>query len=209
MSRLLQARPLTSTNDEVSTKFGKHIRTYCLDLGAGLLDAIRQWARWREANGFSENAPFFLPDRYLQPNGIGLGYRPAELEAPYCWKSDASIQRIIKNAAQAAGIPEEGISSHDFRKILHPFLSKRGNIMIIEEVALQLNLGHTPHETIRKHYATMQDDEREAILDKLCRQALSHRSELELYLAFDRNKITEADPDYTRAKDIYERYSVS
>ena len=194
---------------EVSTKFGKHIRTYCLDLGAGLLDAIRQWAQWREANGFSDNAPFFLPDRYMQSNGIGLGYRPVEIEAPQCWKSDASIQRIIKNAAQVVGLPEEGISSHDFRKILHPFLSKRGNMMIIEEVALQLNLGHTPHETIRKHYATMPDGEREVILDELCRQALSHRTELELYLAFDRKKITATDPDYTRAKNIHERYSVN
>ena len=44
--------------------------------------------------------------------------------------------------------------------------------MIIEEVALQLNLGHTPTETIRKHYAYMQDSEREEIVDELCRRAL-------------------------------------
>ena len=192
---------------EVSTKFGKHIRTYCLDLGSGLLDAIQQWARWRQAQGFGTDAPFFLPDRYMQPNGIGLGYRSAETEAPECWKSDAPIQRIIKDAAQAAGIPAEGISSHDFRKILHPYLSKRGSMAIIEEVALQRNLGHTPTEAIRKHYASMLDGEREAILDELCRRALSHRSELELYLAIDRGELSQADPDYTRAKRIHERNS--
>jgi site-specific recombinase XerD len=192
---------------EVSTKFGKHIRTYCLDLGSGLLDAIREWARWRQANGFREEAPFFLPDRYIQPNAIGFGYRSAETEAPECWKSDAPIQRIIKDAAQSAGISDESISSHDFRKVLHPFLSKRGSMAIIEEVALQLNLGHTPTETIRKHYASMPDCEREAILDELCRRALSHRSELELYLAIDRGELSEKDPDYTRAQRIYERNS--
>jgi len=182
----------------------KHI---CLDLGTGLLDAIREWARWRQAHGFGADASFFLPDRYVQPNRIGLGYRPAETEAPECWKSDAPIQRIIKDAARAACIPEESISSHDFRKVLHPFLSKQANMMIIEEIALQLNLGHTPDKTIRKHYASMQDDEREAILDELCRRALSHRSDVELYLTMERNKITEADPDRTPAKDIYARYS--
>ncbi|MCY0149403.1 site-specific integrase [Hoeflea sp. G2-23] len=194
---------------EVSTKFDKHIRTYCLDLGSGLLDAIQQWSLWRQANGFREEAPFFLPDRYIQLNGIGLGYRSVETEAPECWRSDATIQRIIKDAAQAAGIPEEGISSHDFRKVLHPFLSKRGNMMIIEEVALQLNLGHTPAETIRKHYTSMQNSERETILDELCRRALSHRSELELYLAFERNEIARTDLDFRRAQDIFERNSSS
>ena len=82
-------------------------------------------------------------------------------------------------------------------------------MIIIEEVALQLNFGHTPSETVRKHYASMQDSEREEVLDDLCRRALSHRTELELYLAIERNEITETDPDYTRAKDIHERYLVS
>ncbi|MCY0151670.1 site-specific integrase [Hoeflea alexandrii] len=192
---------------EVNTKFSKHIHTYCLDLGYGLLDAIQEWDRWRQANGFGRDAPFFLPDRYIQSNAIGLGYRSAETSVPECWKSDDPIQRIIKDAAQAADIPEENISSHDFRKILHPFLSKRGSMAIIEEVALQLNLGHTPTETIRKHYASMQNGEREEILDELCRRALSHRTELELYLAFERGEITLADPDYERARGIYERNS--
>lgn len=112
-----QTRWINQDPREVSTKFGKHIRTYCLDLGSGLLGAIRDWARWREANGFGSNAPFFLPDRYRQPNAIGFGYRSAETEAPECWNSDAPIQRIIKDAAQSAGISDESISSHDFRKV--------------------------------------------------------------------------------------------
>ncbi|MEQ8740600.1 MAG: tyrosine-type recombinase/integrase, partial [Hoeflea sp.] len=193
---------------EVRTKFSKHIRTYCLDLGSGLLDAIRDWARWREENGFVADAPFFLPDRYMQPNAIGLGYRSAETEPPECWRSDAPIQRVIKDAAQAAGISEEGISSHGFRKVLHPFLSKRGKMEGFEEVALKLNLGHTPTETTHKHYALMQDSDREEALDEVCRRALSNRSELELYLAFERREINSADPDYERAKGIYERNSV-
>ncbi|WP_339761596.1 hypothetical protein [uncultured Hoeflea sp.] len=156
-------------------------------------------------NGFGANAPFFLTDRYIQPNGIGLGYRSAETDAPECVKLDAPIQRIIRDAAQAAGSLVKGISSHDFRKVLHPFLSNQGNMMIIEEVALQFNLGHTPTEMIRKHYASIQDDERQAILDELCRRALSHRSNVALYLAIERNWITEADPDDTRAKRIDER----
>ena len=77
--------------------------------------------------------------------------------------------------------------------------------MIIEEVALQLNLGHTPTETIRKHYAYMQDSEREEVVDKLCRRALSYRTELELYRAFERGEISIADPHYEWAKRIHER----
>ncbi len=192
---------------EVDTKLGKNIRTYCLDLGHGLLDAIAQWSQWRSLNGFGDDAPFFLPDRFIQANAIGLGYRPVAVEAAKCWKSEDPVQRIIKDAASAAGIPEDSISSHDFRKVLHPFLSKRGAMMTIEEVALQLNFGHTPTETIRKHYSSMQDSEREVILDELCRRALSHRTELELYLAFERDMIAETDADFRRAKDIFERNS--
>lgn len=203
----MQTRWINQDPREVDTKLGKHIRTYCLDLGSGLLDAITEWERWRKANGFGDEAPFFLPDRYIQPNIVGLGYRPAQTEVAQCWKSDDPVQRIVKDAFQAAHMPNDGISSHDFRKMLHPFLSKRGSMIILEEVALQLNLGHTPAETIRKHYASMEDNQREAVLDELCRRALSYRTELELYLAYDRGEIAEDAPDYRRARDIFERHS--
>ena len=91
--------------------------------------------------------------------------------------------------------------------MLLPFLAKRSNMQTIEEIAFQLNLGHTPKDTTRKHYAVMLDAEREKILDELCRRALTDRSELELYLAFERGEIAETDPDYRRAKDIFERNS--
>jgi hypothetical protein len=77
--------------------------------------------------------------------------------------------------------------------------------MVSEEVALQLNLGHTPKEVIRKHYALMLESEREEILDELCHRALAGRSELELYLAYERGEIGEADCDFERAKEIFER----
>jgi hypothetical protein len=118
-------------------------------------------------------------------------------------------EKIIKDATRAAGIAEDGIASHDFRRIFYPFLSKRGAMMIIEEVALQLNFGQTPTETIRKHYASTQDSEREGNLGELCRRALSHQTELKLYLAFERNMIAETDPDFRRAKDIFQRNSQS
>ncbi|MBV2185929.1 MAG: tyrosine-type recombinase/integrase [Rhizobium sp.] len=192
---------------EVNTKLGKYIRTYCLDLGSGLLDAIEEWADWRDAHGCGSEAPFFPPDRYLQPNALGLGHRSVQLEQPQCWRSEEPVQRIIKDAARAAGIPEGTVSSHDFRKCLHPFLSQRGEMMIAEEVALQLNLGHTPQEIVRKHYASMSENQREVILNELCRRALTNRSELELYLAYERKAVTEADPHYRRAKEIYERHA--
>jgi integrase len=190
---------------EVDTKQGKHIRTYCLDLGNGLLDAIDEWAKWRDLSGFGDRAPFFLPDKYIQPNNIGLGFQPEQHGAAECWKSEDSAQRIIKNAALAVDIPNEEISSHDFRKIIHAFLSQCGAMTVKHEVALQLNFGHTPKELIRKHYAKMSDREREIVLDELCRQATSYRSELELYLAYERNEIQEVHQDYKRAKDIFER----
>lgn len=193
---------------EVNTKLGKHIRTYCLDLGSGLLAAIEEWVLWRGLSGFGDDAPFFLPDRYLQANALGFGYRAAGSEPAQCWQSEEPVQRMIKAAATAAGIPTDSVSSHDFRKVLHPFLSRRGAMMIAEEVALQLNLGHTPQEIIRKHYANMQDSEREEILDDLTRRALSNRSELDRYLGYERGEITESDPDYMLAKQIYERQNL-
>jgi site-specific recombinase XerC len=93
---------------EVNTKFGKHIRTYCLDLGSGLLDALREWARWREMQMASARTPrSFCPTATCSRTRIGLGYRSAQAETPQCWRSDAPIQRVIKDAAQAAGIPED------------------------------------------------------------------------------------------------------
>jgi hypothetical protein len=65
------------------------------------------------------------------------------LEKPPCWKSDDAVERIIKNAALAADIADDSVSSHDVRKIIHPFLSKRGLMIVTEEVALELNLGHS------------------------------------------------------------------
>lgn len=190
---------------EVDTKLGKHIRTYCLDLGSGLLEALEKWAEWRSTNGFDQDSPFYLPDRYIQPNALGLGYRGNQAEPPQCWKSEDPVQRIIKEAAGTAGILDGNISSHDFRKVLHPFLAKRGTMTIRDEVALQLNLGHTPQEMIRKHYSFMRDSEREEALDELCRRALVNRTELELYLAYERKEITGSDPDFRRAKAIFDR----
>lgn len=76
-------------------------------------------------------------------------------------------------------------------------------MIVSEEVALDLNFGRTPQETIRKHYAQMSEADREAILDELCRRALCDRSELDLYLAFERGEIPETHPDYRRAQGIY------
>ena len=76
-------------------------------------------------------------------------------------------------------------------------------MIVSEEVALDLNCGRTQQETIRKHYAQISEADREAILDELCRRALSDRSELDLYLAFERGEIPETHPDYRRAQGIY------
>ena len=74
---------------------------------------------------------------------------------------------------------------------------------VSEEVALQLNFGHTPQETNRKHYASMSEADRESILDELCRRVLSDRSGLDLYLAFERGEIPETHQDYRRTEGIY------
>jgi site-specific recombinase XerC len=202
----MHTRWISQDPQEVDTKQDKYIRTYCLDLGHGLLDAITEWAKWRAVNGFHDQAAFFLPDRYIQPNGIGLGFRPDKRESAECWKSEDSAQRIIKDAGLAVGIPDEEVSSHDFRKIIFGHLAKNG-MLTLEEIALQLNFGQTPTELIRRHYFPMMDTKREKLLDELCRRAGSYRSELELYLGYERKLIGETDPDFRRAKDIFERNS--
>lgn len=201
----IDTRWINQDPKEVATKLSQRIRTYCLDLGNGLIDAIRSWAHWREANGFGDDDPFFLPDRFLQPNTLGLGYRAHVRQARECWKSEDPVQRIIKNAAAAAGVLDGHVSSHDFRKALHPFLAVRGDMSVPEEVALQLNFGHTPEEVMRRHYAQMSDSEREITLNNLCSRALSKRSDLDAYLGMERGEISETDPDYPRAKALYEQ----
>ena len=202
----MATRWINQDQREVDTKNSKRIRTYCLDLGSGLLDALREWSAWRKNNGFGDDAPFFPPDKFIQENVIGLGYRSPLEETPICWKSEDPVRSIIKNAAEAAGIDPELIASHDFRKVIHPFLAKRGNMNVIEEVALQLNFGHAPVETIRKHYSSIPESDRESVLDDLCRRALWCRSDLDLYVDISRNKIPEDDPDYPRARKVYLRY---
>lgn len=201
----IRTRWINQDPREVNTKLSRHIRTYLLDLGSGLLEALDEWVTWRSSNGFGQDAAFFLPDRYIQPNALGLGYKEDYVEMAQCWKSEDPVQRIIREAASVVGTLNDTISSHDFRKVLHPFLAKRGEMTIKDEVALQLNFGHTPQEVIRKHYSSMQDSEREEVLDELCRRALTSRSELELYLAYERKELSETDPDFTIAKEIFER----
>jgi site-specific recombinase XerC len=201
----MRTRWINQDPRDVATKMGKHIRTYCLNLGAGLLDALEEWSAWRSENGFADDVPFFLPDRYIQPNALGFNYCGDEPQKAECWKSDEPVQRIIKEAALNAGVLDGAVSSHDFRKVIHPFLSIRGHMDVRDEVALQLNLGHSPQEVIRKNYTSMSEAEREGILDELCRRALTARSELDLYLGYVNKVIVETDPDYRRAKDLYER----
>jgi hypothetical protein len=69
---------------------------------------------------------------------MGLGYRPASSEQAQCWKSTDPVQHIIKLAADAAGFAELNVSSHDFRKVAHPFLAKRAAMTIADEVALRI-----------------------------------------------------------------------
>ena len=52
----------------------------------------------------------------------------------------------------------------------------------------------------------MSDNDRETTLDDLCRRALTSRTELDLYVAYERGEIAETDPDYSRAKEIHARY---
>ncbi len=205
----MDTRWINQKPPEVVTKYGKHIRTYCLDLGHGLLDAIRQWARWRADNGFGDNDAFFLPDCYLKSNAIGLGFKPASGDPALCWKSEDPAQQIVKNAVKLAGFDPNEISSHDFRKTIDPYLAKHGDMNVFQEVALELNFGQTPRETIRKYYARMLESEREATLDELCRRATSGRTELLLYLGYERGEINETDPDYERARKIFQCYTRS
>jgi integrase len=137
---------------EVDTKNGIDIRTYCLDLRHGLLDALAVWARWRVANGFRDADPFFLPNRNIQPNAFGLGFRAAGAVPADCWRSGDPVERIIKDAATAAGLDAARIASHDVRKVTHPFLARRRKMTIAEEVALKLNFGHKLTDVMQKHY---------------------------------------------------------
>lgn len=89
---------------DVHTKNRKHIRTYCLDLGHGLFEAIQAWSNWRQQNGFGDQDAFFLPDRHIQSNSAGLGYKPASDEPAECWKSQEPVRGDHQNSGRGRGI---------------------------------------------------------------------------------------------------------
>ncbi|MCR9195819.1 MAG: site-specific integrase [Hyphomonas sp.] len=190
---------------EVRTKHDKHIRSYCLDLGSGMREALAAWAHWRDRKRFSDNDAFFLPDPFITPNGIGLGYRSADAHHPAApWKSTDRVRTVIRSAAEAAGFGELAIGAHDFRKVSHSYLLSNADMTERHHVALQLSLGHEPRETLHKHYSHVPDVEREAALDELCRMA-SGRSDTNLALTCERSLVPEDDPDYGRARQAHAR----
>lgn len=190
---------------EVRTKHGKHIRSYCLDLADGLREAMGRWDLWRRKNGFGEDDAFFLPDRFIKPNQMGLGFRGAQADtAAIPWRSGDSVRAIIKTAAGAVGLDEHVLGAHDFRKIIHPHLASRSEMTTRHEVALQLNLGHTPIETTRKFYSKMPIGERQAALEELSRMAKG-RTDACLVLAFERGLLPDDDPDRERAEKAHAR----
>ncbi|MBO6673416.1 MAG: hypothetical protein JJ926_18410 [Roseitalea sp.] len=188
---------------EVRTKFGKHIRSYCLDLGYGLRDALKAWARWRDENGFGDQDAFFLPDRFIHCNPIGLTYRPADPANPAePWQSTDRLRAIIRAAAECAGMTDLEVGAHDFRKVLKPYLSSQADMSERHKQALQLNLGHQPRETIDKHYSKMSDADRVEALDELCRMVQGRTNE-SLALAYERGSIPHTDPDHDRARQAH------
>lgn len=185
------------------TKHDKPVRSYCLDLGCGMREALRRWADWRERSGFGRDDAFFLPYRFIGPNQIGLGHRPAQADqsaAP--WRQSDSVRAIVKCAAQAAGLADLDVGPHDLRRMIHPYLASNADMSERHKIALQLNLGHTPRETIHKHYTSMTDTQRQDVLDELCRM-IRGRSDPDLVLAFERDLIPESDPDYERARRVH------
>lgn len=188
---------------EVKTKFGKHIRSYCLDLGYGLRDALKAWARWRDANGFGDQDAFFLPDRFIQRNPIGLTHRPAKAEEPVePWQSTDRVREINRSAAERAGMTDLGVRPHDFRRVLKPYLSCQADMSERHKQALQLNLGQESRETIDKHYSKMSDADRVEALDELCRMVQGRTNE-SLALAYERGLIPPTDPDLERARQAH------
>ncbi len=188
---------------EVRTKHDKHIRSYCLGLGHGMRSALAEWAGWRDRMGFGDDDAFFLPEKFIKPNQIGLGYRPAQaMQSAEPWQSADRVRVIIKSVAERAGFSVLDIGAHDFRKAIHPYLSSNADMSERHKVALQLNLGHTPRETIHKHYSNMSEAEREDILDELCRM-VSGRSDINLVVAYAKGWIPEDDPDHERAQQTH------
>ena len=188
---------------EVRTKSDKHIRSYCLDLGYGLRDALKAWARWRDANGFGDHDAFLLPDRFIQCNPIGLTYRPADSGNPALpWQSADRVRAIIRSAAECAGMAALDVGAHDFRRMITPYLSSQADMSQRHKLALQLNLGHQPRETIDKHYNKMSDAERAEALDELCR-TVQGRTDESLALAYERGLIPHTDPDHERARQAH------
>lgn len=152
--------------------------------------------------GFSEEDAFFLPDCYLKANAIGLGQRMPGQQIAECWRSTDAVSKIIRTAADVAGFKDVQVGAHDFRKAIHPFLARNGEMNVKQETAIQLNFGHTPSEVIKKNYTNMSDLHRQEYLDELCRAALG-RSNTALVLAYERGIISIDDPDYSPAEELH------
>ncbi|KPB02306.1 hypothetical protein [Ahrensia marina] len=154
--------------------------------------------------GFSGEDAFFLPDCYLKANAIGLGQRMPGQQTAECQRSTDAVSKIIRTAADVAGFKDIQVGAHDFRKAIHPFLARNGDMDVKQETAIQLNFGHTPSEVSKKNYTNMSDLHRQEYLDELCRAALG-RDNTALVRAYERDIIFTDDPDYFRAKGLHKK----
>ena len=143
----LSEKSVTQNPREVATKFGKPIDTF---LARDFEEAERTLSEWvaylNETALFNPDDPLFpATDVTVGPNG---GFQANGLKRRF-WKTTEPVRRIVKEAFEAANIPNYG--PHSFRHMLarHAVATTES---VEELVAAAQNLGHTDILTTLRSY---------------------------------------------------------
>jgi len=155
----LNEKSVTQNPREVATKFGKPIDTFFVKDFAEAEKALADWLTYLDQTAlYGPDDPLF-PTTAVQAS-IGKGFAVAGFHRNH-WKSTEPIRKIVKQAFEAANLPNYG--PHAFRHMLARHVAKNC-ISVAELVATSQNLGHTDVLTTLRSYGQISRDEQRRLV---------------------------------------------
>jgi len=155
----LHEKSVTQNPREVATKFGRPIDTFFAKGFSEAEEALDDWLT------YLDHTALYGPDDPLFPTtaikaSMGKGFSVAGFHRNH-WKSTEPIRKIVKQAFEAANLPNYG--PHAFRHMLARHVAKNC-VSVAELIATSQNLGHTDVLTTLRSYGQISRDEQRRLI---------------------------------------------
>ncbi len=155
----MREKSVTQNPREVATKFGKSIDTFFAKDFAEAEKALAEWLTYLDQTAlYGPDDPLF-PATAIQAS-IRQGFTATGFHRNH-WKSTGPIRKIVRQAFEAANLPNYG--PHAFRHMFARHIAKNCS-SVAELVATSQNLGHTDVLTTLRSYGQISRDEQRRLI---------------------------------------------